>query len=293
LKEATYDLTLKQVPEITAHGDAQGTAELFGSNSLQNTFLGTPNSSSMSNAKTFDAALGFATVLGFAGDYHAGMYGTPADTAYLEGSMSSQCHFTLSAQASGGISSYAALLLAGTTTSGTRSYGIGFHYAHAQAGSPILGMSSDIVDFLGSTTLASTFTSHGITNVSTDTVSVMAANNNAYSFEATGCRYAAALAGTKFDQAYLYGSTTSPNKLTNLPLDALQRSDVYLTSNVHRDEVVGFGYVAAHRETLGDTRAVIGPIHQTFVLPGHIVHRVHGNSPGGPSTTYTIDAYDF
>jgi hypothetical protein len=277
LQEKTYDLTVQQVPTIIANGDAKGVADLYGSNSMTNRFLGTPTSSSMVTMKTFDQANGFGLVHGWAGDSYAGAYGTPEDRAVLTGSSSSQSHFVLAANGSGGISSYAGILF---STSGTISYAVGFHYVGAFAGT-----SSDIADLRGSTKLASTFTSHGI-NSDGRTYSVLAANNGAYSFEAVGCRYVGAVAGTSSDVAYLYGSTTSQNKFVN-GLDAYHRSDDHLTSSVHSDEVVGFKQVNAYAGTAADVAYLHGPIHGQFLNLSY----VKGHSPGGPSLTYTIDAF--
>jgi hypothetical protein len=287
LQEAKYDLKLEQIPTIIANGDADGVADLYGSKSATNRFEGSPTSSSMVNVKASDQANGFGLVHGWAGDSYAGAFGTPQDGAVLVGSTSSENHFVLAANASGGNSSYAGILF--NTGSGTISYAVGFHDMLASAGT-----SSDIVDLRGSTKLASTFTSYGI-NGDGRTYSVLAANNEAYYFETNGCGYVGAVAGTKLDKAVLYGSTTSQNILTNGPtgVDALGRSDVHLKSNVHSDEVVGFMQVVAVAGTPTDHAVLVGPIQQMFAFMGHTIRRVHGPSPGGPSLTYDIYAVDF
>jgi hypothetical protein len=286
LQEATYDLTLQKIPIIIANGGAEGWARLYGSNSTPNTFQETPTSSTMVNAMASDQANGFGHVYGFAGDSYNYAFGTKEDTAILHGSELYQSHFVLAANGTPGISVYAAILF---NASGTVPYGVGFHNVNAFAGT-----SSDIVDFRGSKTLVSTYTSHGVT-AAVPTYSVLAANNGAYSFEAFGCRYTGAVAGMASDVAVLYGSTTSPNLLFNGPtgLDGYHRSDVHLKSNVHSDEVVGFMRVVAEKGTTSDHAVLAGHKHKDFVIFGNKIDQATGASPGGPSLTYEIDAVNF
>jgi hypothetical protein len=283
LLEKTYDLKINGIPDIIANGDAEGVIRLYGSKSTPNTFLETPTSSTMVNAMSFDQANGFGIAYGFAGDSYGYAFGTHQDRAILRGSELYQSHFVLGAQGTPGISTYGAILF---NTSGLLPYGVGFHYVDAYAGT-----SSDIGDFRGSKQLASTYTSHGV-NSDGMTYSVLTADNESYSFEAFGCFQTGALAGTKRDVAYLYGSTTSPNKLTIALAQPPGIIDVHLVSNVHYDETYGFLRVSAYARTAGDTVNVqAGSSQMLPPPPPHTSYlRVKGSSFGGH---FEVDAYDF
>jgi hypothetical protein len=286
LQEATYDLTLQKIPTIIANGDAaNGWATLYGSKTMVNTFLGTATSSTMFNAGSYDQANGFHTVLGYAGDAYNYAFGTPQDRAILHGSASIQSHFDLIANGTPGISVYAGILFSAI---GTVSYADGFHKDYAFAGTK-----SDIADFRGSNKgIVSTFTSHGV-DMNGVTYSTMAANNGAFFFEAFDCRYVGAVAGTKVDVAKLYGSTGVQNTLT-VALDGNHRSDIRLTSSMHSDEVVGFKQIDAFSPMLGGKLMVFaGSTSQLPALFPHTHRRVMGQSLGGPSLTFQVDAYDF
>jgi hypothetical protein len=238
----------------------------------------------MGNVKAIDQANGFGHVYGFAGDSYNYSCGTPVDRAILEGSKLYESHFVLLANGTPGISVYGTILF---NASGTVPYGVGFHHADAYAGTR-----TDIADFRSSKTLASTYTSHGV-SAAGPTYSVLAANDGAYSFEAFGCRYTGAVAGTAKDVAMLYGSTMVQNTLT-IGLDFYHRSDIGLTSSVHSDEVVGFMRINAFSPMLGGKLVVLAGTTQA--LPAFFPHthrRVTGQSFGGPSLTFQVDAYDF
>jgi hypothetical protein len=272
-----YNFDVTNVPTISASGDTQGTVDLYASSGVaKNFYVGTPSWSTLDNSKSHDTVSGFAVANCYS--LPSAGAGTSSDVADLYGAGGVTNHFYASAQASG------ASPYAGIMTSPNPNFETGSQYDSADGFLHVTGHAvtqNDIADFLGSKGTINTYVSHGGSSVFTADSTLSDGN---YFFEGIGFSSVGAQAGTSFDRAYLYGST-SVNTLMFNPDPPGHVPDARLWSSIHSDEVEGFGYVSANKGTTADV--VLGN-----TLPGTVVWRhVSGVNPWGHS--YTVDAYGF
>jgi hypothetical protein len=271
----TFDVT--NVPAISASGDAQGTVNLYASSGVaKNFYVGTPSWSNLDNSLSHDSVSGFAVANCYS--LPSAGAGTPSDVADLYGAGGVTNHFIASAQA-GGASSYGAIMF-----SPNPNFATGHQYDSADGFLHVTGHAvtqNDIADFRGSKSTINTYVSHGGSSVFTADSTM---SDGTYFFEGIGFSSVGAEAGTSFDGAYLYGST-SLNILVFNPAPGGHMPDARLWSSTHSDEVEGFAYVSATAGTAADV--VLGNN-----LPGTTVSRhVSGVNPWG--YFYTVDAYGF
>jgi hypothetical protein len=222
-------------------------ARLYGSTTFQNSYLGGKvdalgrDDDYLTSSVHSDEVVGFNVVRAYAD--------TSSDVANLYGSTVNDNHFVASAQAGlVGTSRLEAIMFwqNGNPNPLSPHYdGVhGFQQVYGHAARP-----NDIADFRGSLTTPNTF-------VSSPALSEMY-SGTAFDMQATGFRWVGAVAGTSSDTAVLTGSTGFQNTLKN-EVDALGRTDTYLTSSVHSDEVVGFRWVYAYAGTTSDIANISG-----------------------------------
>ena len=212
-----YTLTVENVANIIAYGNANATANLTGSADGANTFVGTA-------AVSYETGPDYGIVAVYGFGYVNASAGTSQDTVYLYGSASQTNQFDFYGPNADMISASGA------------NYQIqvgGFSTIFAYAGS-----SADYAFFNGPTWEANTFTGFS------DTAIMSGAD---YGDSAFGFSQVRATAGTTSDVANLYAAGDTANAFNASPFSAT------LSGQYYSNEVDGFTHVYAYSANAQDT----------------------------------------